>query len=132
MKILIFSDYGCGCPDAIKQFNAEDYPKNRYGEVISFLENNCESFRTDSFSDLFQVCEANKNKIYRLEGVYNTDEFEAYFGWDSETRCVVCVKVFPLNKNKKYIIEEYDGAEALVELPKYKCIDQTIKLYERK
>lgn len=25
MKVLVYSDYGCGCPDAIKQFNAKGY-----------------------------------------------------------------------------------------------------------
>lgn len=130
MKVLVYSDYGCGCPDAIKQFNAKGFPENRYGEVVDFIENNCKILKGD-FTDLRQICEANKNVLYHLEYSDNINNFETYLGWDSETHCVVCVRVVPIDLDKKYVIEEYDGAEELVEVPTYKCIDKTINLFER-
>ena len=33
MKVLVYSDYGSGCPDAIKEFNVKGFPENSNGKV---------------------------------------------------------------------------------------------------
>lgn len=131
IKFIEFSSYGSDISDALQTYFLNHSKigtgmySNRYGDVIEFIEKNTIIINPIADIDIItKFCENHKDKFIKF-----VDRNE-YFGYNSKFY-KSSFSIVELDSDKKYTIEVYDGSESVIELPTYKCVDNTVNMYER-
>lgn len=133
-KIMLFTSYGTRIPfaiaDEMKRLGKE-YPESRHGEIIDFIEKIAEPIMQRELSDI--EISKQPNKLFKVidhksSGFSWEPEYDLYYGCD-EHNTAAAVKVYHIDETEQHIITDYDGAEGIKAVPKYKCIDSTLNLW---
>lgn len=127
IRFVEFSGYGSDIPDLLREYFSK-HPKkaygSRYGDVVAYIDDHTLEVEITDKDELSQICEDNKDKFIKIKGK------NQYFGYN-ERWFLSTFSLVELYSDKKYTIETYDGSEAVIELPTFKCVDSKINMYER-
>lgn len=121
-KVLIFSGYGSAVPDIITKM----YDNKRTGEIIDKIEAMATTKWFSNTKALYDCVKENPDVLYRIHGT------NSYVGWNKQVKIAQQVSIIEIDETKKWIIEEYDGAEFIRKLPEYELVDTELNLYAEK
>jgi hypothetical protein len=141
MKTLIYSSYGNAMPDKIKEIS-EKYNFARTGEIINIIESIAKQVSVLETSDdpdkYFDQFRQNKDTVFKhseYSGTIGKDNIKisvtVYLGWCEQIHSFAEVRIFDLNPDVKWILDNYDGAEIVVPDTEPVLIDKNANLWTR-
>lgn len=123
MKVIVLTSYGSnGLP---KEFHAD--MSDRFWRMDKDLINRIEKADWVQVSDLNEVCDTYKNYSYKLE-----NGIKYIYGTPSNSVLFNIFEIIEVDISRPWCIEEYDGAERILYLDDYKCIDEKSNYFEYK
>lgn len=124
-KILLFSGYGTDVPDVIAKIQSR-IGNSRTGKIIDEIEAITTTRWFSNEKEMIDYVKENHDALCRLEGT------NSYVGWSERTKRWTFVSIIEIDETQKWIIDEYDGTEAIRKLPEYELVDAELNLYAEK
>ena len=131
MKVLLFIDYGSSYPteEMQKIMDKYEFPYNRIGEIVDYIEKNSETVNEFSSSTLLNT----KSSIGKLYCA-NADIYACcvhrnkplYCGWGIGTYYpITTIQIADVDTTRPWCIDNYDGKEYIKYLD-YDVVDEDI------
>lgn len=135
-KCLIFADWGSIVPDTLAKIIEEFCRLGlsiRKGEIINKIEAEAITKNFNGPQDIYKTCAQNPDKIYKLtDDAHKIPNTDIYVGYRRQTHTFATVHIVSIDETKKWVIDEYDGAESIRELPEYELADSELNIYKEK
>lgn len=127
-KFMLRSMYGGFVPDIlIPLLNKRNFPENRVGEIIDYVEHN--AVITKDTRNIAELCEKNKTTIYKYDKTESVNGviFEQFAGWCSNIGGFADFEIVEYDTSVKMLFSEYGGNESITTL---QCIDNDLNLWK--
>lgn len=109
--------------------NKKNFPENRIGETVTFIEDNAVDIRDkDKQKACTEIFMKNKDKIYLCEqSEKNNIKTSYYCGWNSAFNTVAVIIITEYDDKYSMLLSEENGGETLVPLM---CIDNNLNIWK--
>lgn len=124
MKILLFIDYGPNYVHPLLEHvyqKDENFPKNRTGAIIDFIENYNKLIDSEKVISL-----AHDESI-----IYKFNELQQYLIWNSKKNNFSIYMIQDVDITRPWTIKQYDGSE-YIEYLDYNIVDSELNYCENK
>lgn len=131
MKVLIYPSHrGIVFTPNMKEI-MEKYEgiKQRTGEIIEYIENNCEYCESDNYDLIRASLVKDREKILKVKTIYNSDLDYVYWIY-IESYGVTVFKIEEVDTSRPWTIESYDSCEHVKYLDERKCLDEELNYWE--
>ena len=112
MKVLLFIDYGPPYPteEMQKIMDKSEFPYNRMGEIVDFIEKNAEKVVDYSAHSLLQT-KKNIGKFYLSNNIYACCERKYPISCFGTNYPVTTLAIVDVDITRPWTIDSYDGGE---------------------
>lgn len=132
MKVLLFTNYGSDTrtPKMIEIMNKNGgYTiKGRTGEVIDYIENNCEVYKEMDYNILLEIKQRMRENH---ELIFTFKNFQGkYYAYNSNTHDSDKFSIVDVDITRPWTIEDYDGSEGIKYLDEWTLVDKDMNYYK--
>ena len=127
MKVLLFIDYGPSYPteEMQKIMDKYEFPYNRIGEIVEYIENNSELVVDISASSLLKT-KHHIGKLYcSLGDVYGCCAETNKPSWFASVNPISSIQIADVDTTRPWCIDNYDGKEYIKYLD-YNVVNEDI------
>ena len=127
MKILLFTDYGTHQGnEIINEFlNKKEFPLNRTGDIIEYVENNAISDEDVCMDEIVAFFQNNKETVVKITGKENK-----YLVWNKDINYISTLVIKEVNDNIPWTIKDDAGAEK-IEYVDYKLYNENLNYWKK-
>ena len=131
MKVLIYPSHrGIVFTPKMKEImEKHEGIKQRTGEIIEYIENNCEYCESGNYDLIRASLVKDREKILKVKTIYNSDLDYVYWIY-TESYGVAVFKIEEVDTSRPWTIESYDSCEHIKYLDERKCIDEELNYWE--
>lgn len=128
MKVLLFSAFGKSLvtKEISDILGKSEFPKNRCGEIISYIENHSVDMIGKSEKELFKYLKSNYNNIAKVHSSVQGSIFCIY---NYEFENISNFSILEVDTSRPWTISNYDGSEYIKYLDDYKLKDKELNYY---